>query len=276
MSSAILPAFSISEEPISYWKFDHALSDSGSLNVKLKNTFPIYTCNTDVTTYCFDLHDTLLRKINYTTTQFDTGIHFNGKTYLTSGYENESKYDFLNSRHPFTIETWITPTQLCEEETCFHHYFISKTDAIPHAPGLHYGDVIGFACAIQRDGSFFCYFRNVFEYLHIETLSNYSDGIPKKLSIVYTGDETYDGLSFYVNGELVDKKPCGYYENSDYPLCRIEHQTENNQPLVIGNYWIKYINPLVNTTLDEFKIYDYAKTNEQIKFDYLYDIDKQE
>jgi hypothetical protein len=268
--SATLPIFATNEAPLSYWKFNGNLEDSGSLNVKLLNTYPIYTCNNYVMTFCFDSHDPLLGKINFTSTQFNKGIHFNGKSYLTSGFENESKYDFLNSKHQFTIETWITPSRLCIAETCYHHYFISKTQSFPPTK-MSFGNVQGFACGIQRDGSFYCYFKNPYEYLHIETLINYADDLPKHLTIVHNGEGTYNGFSFYVNGELVKKKDSDYY---DIQTLRLEHQTVNNQPLVLGNYWIRNINPLTNSTLDDLKIYDYARTTEQIEFDYDNDINK--
>ncbi|CAE6486950.1 hypothetical protein NUZ5A_20237 [Candidatus Nitrosotenuis uzonensis] len=73
---------------------------------------------------------------------------------------------------------------------------------------------------------------------------------------------------------MLKKKPFDY-SLTGCTNCRVDVITQdiqNNEPLVIGNYWIKKINPAVNLTIDELKIYDYERSSMQIYYDFLRDL----
>ncbi|CAE6486954.1 hypothetical protein NUZ5A_20238 [Candidatus Nitrosotenuis uzonensis] len=196
----IIVFLSFGKEPVSYWSFDETLIDLGSDPVLLYNSFPVYICGVNSTTYCFDSYDPTFAQIKFVKTNFNHGAYFNGLTFLTSGYSKENKFDFLSHDHPFTIELWITPSQLCIEHNCYHHYFISKTITNEN------NEVIGFACGEQRDASMYCYMRNSKEYLMVQTKQTFEDGVPIKFSVIHDGTGTYNGTNIFINGLIAEKK----------------------------------------------------------------------
>jgi len=259
----------IDELPVSYWKFDGTLEDFGTFNVDLQNSYPVFICGINATNYCFNTDNTFA-KLDFPDTAFIKGLHFNSNSFVTSGYKNEYKYDFLDYDKPFTIETWLTPHQLCIGTICYHHYFLAKTVTDDS------NKVTGFACGEQRDSSLYCYLRNPNEVLLVETKDTFQDGVPLKFSFTNDGQGTWNGTKIFINGIMVEKKYYNY-QHENIPTVRnfaITKSIENDEPLVIGNYWIKRINPAVDLTIDELKIYNYEKTSEQILNDYSKDMNQ--
>src|SRR5690349_14806618 len=82
--SNVKQAYASIEPPKSYWKLDGNTFDSGSLNVTLHNTYPLYVCGINSTTYCFDTNSSLFGKIIYRNSTFGKDVYFNGHTFLAS------------------------------------------------------------------------------------------------------------------------------------------------------------------------------------------------
>ncbi len=258
---AVKNAYASDEPPKSYWKLDGNMMDSGSLNVTLYNTYPFYACNVNATTFCYDTTNPSFAKVEYHNSTFGKNVYFNGYTHLATSFADQSKYSFLESNHPFTLEAWIVPDRLCVEGMCDHHYFLTKVIT-------ESDNVIGVACGQQDDGALYCYLRNANAIIYKETSKVPPNDIPLKFDFTYNGNGTFNGMLLYINGQVAQTKPLD-------PLLSNSTLTGsilNTEPLVIGNYWIKWINPWTNAYVDEVKIYDYDRTSKQILEDFQSDI----
>ena len=253
-----------SPQPVSHWKFDGSLTDHSELKNDLQNTYPVFLCGIDnQTKNCFESNDPNLGVLNFTDSLFGKAVVFNGKTFFTVREDSAKDYDFLEYDHPFTIEWWMNSDQLCTAPLyCFHQYIFSKAETIDD-------QVTGFGIGIQRDGAIFTYLRNPETIFYTQTNDDVVDkDILRKYSVVYGGSGTWDDLNFYVNGELMDKRPFIAVSSNK----TIRSSIQNNSTLVIGNYWYRYAQPIVEGSIDDVKIYDYAKNSQQIQSDFFSDI----
>lgn len=249
-----------SDLPVSYWKFDGNLDDSGYANVELQNTTPVFICP-EFEPYCFSENEAIGNPI-FSLGANNQSLSFNGNTFVTSGEQNEHIYDFLNSEMPFAIEWWMKGNKYCDSVytySCGYQYLFSKAETID-------GKVLGFGIGITKNGTIYAHLRNTSETMFAETASKIATGSTSKYSVVYDGSGSWNGLQFYVNGTMINKKPFDPTEiDAKFSLTK---PTTNDAALVIGNYWYTKGWTFSSGWMDEVKIFNYIRTFDQINYDF--------
>lgn len=245
---------------VSYWKFDGNFTDYGTAKVELQNTTPVFICPENHP-YCFS-EDQPIGNPSFSLGVKNQSLYFDGSTFVSSGEENEHVYDFLNSEMPFTIEWWTNAQTFCDTVytfSCGHQYIFSKAATIN-------GKVSGFAIGLNKNGEIFAELRNPDEKLFAETISSVANGNPSKFTVIHDGSGSWDGLDFYVNGTLIEKKPFDSSETTAKFV--LTKPTTNNASLVIGNYWYTKGWTFSHGWIDEVKIFNHSRTSDKIKNDF--------
>jgi hypothetical protein len=248
--------------PVSYWKFEQNLNDSGTYGNTLHLMSPVFACSVEQVTACWPDSWLALTQINYINTPHtNKGHSFNGFTYFTAGANTESQYDFLDPYHTWTIEFWAAATPHCPNN-CTHQYLASKARSTPD------GYVHGWAVGINGNGQIYAYQRSNTAILMGVSNDQIFDGTPKKYTVVYHGTGTWNDYEFFVNGEPVQKRP---FEQGG-SVMSFSGSAQNDEAFVIGNYWYRTGQTFRTGWLDNMAIFDYARTPTQIQTSYMQDI----
>jgi hypothetical protein len=150
--------------------------------------------------------------------------------------------NFLNGLSAITLETWIKPSTLCEGTRTDWDIFLSRTDPWGYL-------------AFNRSGSnFLPRFRLITGGVENYLTATTSVSVGQWYHIV----GTYDGtrMRIYINGKE---------ENN---MIASGSLAAVATALTIGDYAIDYHQVASNAVIDDVKIYNYARTAEQIAVDY--------